>query len=376
MTSSSSSRSWAANPLQPVVLNFLKRSYDISTSLFSPNGAEPQMKFSISIRPSPQLSQITFSVDGKEVVYKNEPERWTQFTWPGDGKTSGAFIKVPQPEDQRPEELIREGEWGLFRLMEEGVAQIDKGSRVFTMTWKMPQHEVGGGHRLQARAHRHAVLRHLAGAGHAGASAVPRRRTWRLRGPSEGAQDVRSETANSVALLGKAPCQGDFIRWNAGDPVSAQFHRGWRRGTRPYAAPTCCCRPSPSHFVFSAAGGRQALVGMMAPSSDKVGRVSSRSPCTCRWTPRRLAGNATTLLHGSHEAFFAGRGKLLADAASSSADELHKRVEALYAQTAGTRPPRRPTGARRQLAPASSLVGSSPGMGRRRACRTTPSAPS
>ncbi|KFE70552.1 type VI secretion system membrane subunit TssM [Hyalangium minutum] len=127
------------SPLQPVVLNFLKRSYDISTSLFSPNGAEPQMKFSISIRPSPQLSQITFSVDGKEVVYKNEPERWTQFTWPGDGKTSGAFLKVRSPKSSGPEELIREGEWGLFRLMEEGVAQIDKGSRVFTMTWKMPQ---------------------------------------------------------------------------------------------------------------------------------------------------------------------------------------------------------------------------------------------
>jgi type VI secretion system protein ImpL len=127
------------SPLQPVVLNFLKRSYDISTSLFSPNGAEPQMKFSISIRPSPQLSSITFSVDGKEVVYKNEPERWTQFTWPGDGKTAGAFIKVRSPKTSGPEELIREGEWGLFRLMEEGVAQIDKGSRVFTMTWKMPQ---------------------------------------------------------------------------------------------------------------------------------------------------------------------------------------------------------------------------------------------
>jgi type VI secretion system protein ImpL len=125
--------------LQPVLLNYLKRSYDISTSLFTPNGAEPQMKFSISIRPSPQLSSITFSVDGKEVVYKNEPERWTQFTWPGDGKTSGAFIKVRSPKTSGPEELIREGEWGLFRLMEEGVPQIDKGSRVFTMTWKMPQ---------------------------------------------------------------------------------------------------------------------------------------------------------------------------------------------------------------------------------------------
>ncbi|HVG63171.1 MAG TPA: type VI secretion system membrane subunit TssM [Hyalangium sp.] len=125
--------------LQGVLLTYLKRTYDISSSLFTPNGAEPQMKFSISIRPSPELSSITFSVDGKEVVYKNEPERWTQFTWPGDGKTSGAFIKVRSPKISGPEELIQQGEWGLFRLMEEGVPQIAKGSRVFTMTWKMPQ---------------------------------------------------------------------------------------------------------------------------------------------------------------------------------------------------------------------------------------------
>jgi type VI secretion system protein ImpL len=126
-----------ASPLQPGVLTFLRRSYDISTSLFTPNGAEPSMKFSISIRPSPQLSSITFSVDGQEVVYKNEPERWTKFSWPGDGKKSGAFIKVRNPRGQT-EELERDGEWGLFRLMEEGTAQLDRGARVFSMKWKMP----------------------------------------------------------------------------------------------------------------------------------------------------------------------------------------------------------------------------------------------
>jgi type VI secretion system protein ImpL len=128
------------NPLQPSVLTFLKRSYDISTSLFPPKGGEPQMKFLVSIRPSPQLSSITFNVDGKEVVYKNEPEHWTQFTWPGDGKTAGAFIRVRSPKSSGPEELKGDGEWGLFHLMEKGTAQIDtKGARVFTMTWKMRQ---------------------------------------------------------------------------------------------------------------------------------------------------------------------------------------------------------------------------------------------
>jgi type VI secretion system protein ImpL len=130
-------RGTGANSLLPTVLPFLKRSYDISTSLFSGKSGEPGMNFSINIRPSPQLASITFSVDGQEVVYKNEPESWKKFTWPGDGKKTGAFIKVRTARGQ-PEELEQEGEWGLFRLMEAGVAQMDKGARVFSMKWKMP----------------------------------------------------------------------------------------------------------------------------------------------------------------------------------------------------------------------------------------------
>jgi type VI secretion system protein ImpL len=87
-------RSSGSNSLLPSVLPFLKRSQDISSSLFSPKSDEPGLKFSVSIRPSPQLSQITFTVDGQEFVYKNEPESWRQFKWPGDGKKPGAAIKV------------------------------------------------------------------------------------------------------------------------------------------------------------------------------------------------------------------------------------------------------------------------------------------
>ncbi|HEX8698803.1 MAG TPA: type VI secretion system membrane subunit TssM [Myxococcaceae bacterium] len=130
-------RGTGSNSLLPTVLPFLKRSQDISSSLFSSKSDEPGLKFAISIRPSPQLASITFSVDGQEVVYKNEPERWTQFKWPGDGKKPGAFIKVRAARGQ-PEEITQEGEWGLFRLMEAGVSQMDKGARTFSMKWKFP----------------------------------------------------------------------------------------------------------------------------------------------------------------------------------------------------------------------------------------------
>jgi type VI secretion system protein ImpM len=139
--------------------------------------------------------------------------------------------------------------------------------------------------------------------------------------------------ANSVALLGKAPCQGDFIRWNAADPVSAQFHKWLEEGHEAVRRANLTLSAEPICFVYSAAGGRQALLGMMAPSSDKVGR---QFPLTV-YVPVDLgpiSGNAATL-YGSHQAFFDGARQLLADAAKLSADELAKRVEALGAHASG-----------------------------------------
>ncbi|MBN1208011.1 MAG: type VI secretion system membrane subunit TssM [Myxococcaceae bacterium] len=119
------------------LFTFLKRSDDISTSLFSPGNPEPGVNFTIHIRPSPQLASITFAVDGTSVEYKNGPEEWHAFRWPGDGKKSGAFIKVRNNRGQ-VETLDQEGEWGLFRLMEAGAPHVDRGARVFSVTWKMP----------------------------------------------------------------------------------------------------------------------------------------------------------------------------------------------------------------------------------------------
>jgi type VI secretion system protein ImpM len=159
----------------------------------------------------------------------------------------------------------------------------------------------------------------------------------------------------TVALLGKAPCQGDFIRWNAGDAVSQQFHRWLEEGHEAVRRANVLLPAEPIHFVFTAAGARQALVGVMAPSSDKVGRIFPLAAYLVADTPA-LAGHANVLLPGSHEAFFAGARQLLSDAATLPADDLNKRLEALSAQTAGDAGSAEAYRRKAQLAPASSLV--------------------
>jgi type VI secretion system protein ImpM len=160
--------------------------------------------------------------------------------------------------------------------------------------------------------------------------------------------------ANSVAVLGKAPFQGDFIRWNAADPVSSQFHKWLEEGHEAVRRSNLTLPAEPICFVYTAAGGRQALVGMMGPSTDKVGR---QFPLTV-YVPVDLgpvSGNAATL-YGSHQAFFDGARQLLADAAKLSADELAKRAETLGAHASGDSAAADTYRRRALAAPASSLT--------------------
>ncbi|AKF82216.1 IcmF [Myxococcus fulvus 124B02] len=120
------------------VLSFLARSREISESLFAPRDAEPGVKFAFHIRPSPKLSSIRFTVDGQTVEYNNGPEEWHNFEWPGKGgKAVGATIRVRNNQG-KTETLEQEGEWGLFRLMEEGTPSVAGAGRTFSVTWAMP----------------------------------------------------------------------------------------------------------------------------------------------------------------------------------------------------------------------------------------------
>lgn len=160
--------------------------------------------------------------------------------------------------------------------------------------------------------------------------------------------------SNAVSLLGKAPCQGDFIRWNAGDPVSQQFHRWLEEGHEAVRRANLTLPAEPICFVFTVAGGRQALLGMMGPSTDKVGRhfpLAVYVPVDVG----PMSGNSPTL-PGSHQAFFDGARQVLADAAKLSADELGKRVEALGAHASGDSAAADTYRRRAQAVPASTLV--------------------
>lgn len=116
------------------LLKFLKRSHAISKALFPTNSATPLVKFSIRVKPTPNISSVSFSVDGQKYEYRNGPEEWKSFQWPGDGSKMGAALRVKGAGVN--EYIPNDGEWGLFRLLEDGQVLAGKG-RSFTVGWQL-----------------------------------------------------------------------------------------------------------------------------------------------------------------------------------------------------------------------------------------------
>ncbi|MBI5069885.1 MAG: type VI secretion system membrane subunit TssM [Deltaproteobacteria bacterium] len=119
------------------LLAFLKRAAEITTVLFPANASEPAVGFSVRIRPTPKVAAVILEVDGQRYEYNNGPEEWRKMTWPAQGKSPGALIKVRTAQG-REEVLQQDGEWGLFRLLEAGQPKGEPGLRDFAMSFSFP----------------------------------------------------------------------------------------------------------------------------------------------------------------------------------------------------------------------------------------------
>jgi len=118
------------------LLGFLARSHEISTVLFPPGAKDPLVEFEVRIRPAPGVASIVFDLDGQSVKTQNEPERWFRLRWPGEGKAHGAAIRVRGAQNLS-ETIQQDGEWGWFRLLEQGAVSASLSSRVFSVTWTL-----------------------------------------------------------------------------------------------------------------------------------------------------------------------------------------------------------------------------------------------
>ncbi|HHH10500.1 MAG TPA: type VI secretion system membrane subunit TssM, partial [Sorangium sp.] len=123
-------------PFRPNMYNCLERAHEISDALFAQG--DPGVVFRINLTTvSPIVSDIVFELDGQKRVYRNEKEFWHTFKWPGEeSPLAGARLRI-EGAGGLNEEIVREGPWGLWRLIDSGRHTATKDNdRTFVVEWQ------------------------------------------------------------------------------------------------------------------------------------------------------------------------------------------------------------------------------------------------
>jgi len=100
---------------KPALPAFLKRAEEVSELLYSKDPGKLGIPLAIRIRPSAPYTKIVFESGGRSVTYFNAKERWDDVAWPGRGALFRYFQKSGEGELG-----YTDGEWALFRLIEDG----------------------------------------------------------------------------------------------------------------------------------------------------------------------------------------------------------------------------------------------------------------
>jgi type VI secretion system protein ImpL len=100
-------------------LKCYERGLEISQATFPTKGDAPLVQFQINLHSvSDTVAEVTFDINGATQTYKNTPEEWLDVQWPAkDMKSQQSRVKI-HGWSGLDEEIIRPGEWGLFRLLD------------------------------------------------------------------------------------------------------------------------------------------------------------------------------------------------------------------------------------------------------------------
>lgn len=122
-------------PFSRQFLHNLEQVSRFSESLF-PNGTgDISLRYAIYPIPAPGIKEILFVSNGQSYPYRNGPQEWVPFIWPGqDAMDNETFIRITQTfaDSQASKEF--QGAWGLFHLLV-SASQAVKTDRGYRLHW-------------------------------------------------------------------------------------------------------------------------------------------------------------------------------------------------------------------------------------------------
>ncbi|MCH9685823.1 MAG: type VI secretion system membrane subunit TssM [Deltaproteobacteria bacterium] len=124
---------------KPNVARYLNAANEVSTTMFDAEHALG-VDFDVLIEGAPAVKEVSLTIDGQKIRYRNGPEVWTSLHWPGDSQP-GAHLEARGFGIEA--DVEREGEWGLFRLLEQGTIRVSPDRRTFAVQWDFRDENAG-----------------------------------------------------------------------------------------------------------------------------------------------------------------------------------------------------------------------------------------
>jgi type VI secretion system protein ImpL len=116
---------------KPNLIVFLKRAQELTDLLYAKEPGKINVAVSMRLRASAPYTKIMFESSGRKLTYFNTKERWEDVAWPGQGALFRFFQKSGDGEFGQPE-----GEWALFRLLDQGkLMSASDGEEYLSGTW-------------------------------------------------------------------------------------------------------------------------------------------------------------------------------------------------------------------------------------------------
>jgi type VI secretion system protein ImpL len=99
--------------------NCLERGAKIASFVFPSKSTVPSLVFEVNLHSvSSDVAQVQIEIDGVSQTYSNTPALWFAVEWPAKEATSrGAVLRI-RGKNGLEEEIIRQGDFGLFRLLD------------------------------------------------------------------------------------------------------------------------------------------------------------------------------------------------------------------------------------------------------------------
>lgn len=136
---------WTPNEFAPQALQFdpkflsaVRQLSTVGAQLYLQGDAGE--KFEMMALPTPKVTRSELSVDGKQIVYFNQQERWTRVAWPGNGLNGHAGLTWQTLDAGLRQAFDSTGDWAFLRLLSKAdVKQLD--STRYRLTWNTGEGE-------------------------------------------------------------------------------------------------------------------------------------------------------------------------------------------------------------------------------------------